>query len=378
MGKNQAGEVSGREAWPIACYRAGHRAIVPSPFQLRCCTILPNRRSRKVDTPRISIIIPTYNRPGFLAQAVQSVLAQTLPTHEIIIVDDGSPLSCAPAISNIASRDARIKLFKLETNRGVSTARNFGLEKSSGDFIIFLDDDDLLFPEMSRISYEHLQANPDSCVAYGWSCFFADRDCSENTQQETYVSFQKPDEILYINKYESIPTIEAQPFSALLQTCIQISSSMIRKKSLNGFLFPDDLRRAEDVYFWLRLAASGHKFLAINECLSFHRIHPLRSLSRTASADDLNLLYKKLSNSGMITNELDILLMHMRFCLRLRHMDRLQSLRHAAMFLRHFLRPMTIASQSKNILMIVISKLRRRRHYHKLGKALAEMRTKSC
>ena len=89
--------------------------------------------------PLVSVIIPVYNRAEYLAQAVASVLAQTHPAVEVMVVDDGS--TCDVLSSLKASEGVRV--FRKE-NGGQGSARNFGLSRAAGDFVLFLDDDDLL------------------------------------------------------------------------------------------------------------------------------------------------------------------------------------------------------------------------------------------
>ena len=98
----------------------------------------------------ISVIVPVHNAAGTLEAAVSSVLAQTFSDFELILVDDGgtdgSPLLC----EGLAQRDRRIRVFHME-DRGVSAARNLGLEEARGERIAFLDADDVLHPSMLRV-----------------------------------------------------------------------------------------------------------------------------------------------------------------------------------------------------------------------------------
>src|SRR5262249_49089948 len=98
--------------------------------------------------PKVSVIIPTRNRPEFLEECVRSVLAQTSSVYETIIVNDGSDTQYLTELEQIANSNDSIHLYNLPTNRGRSFSRNFGLNQAQGDFILFLDDDDLLDPEM--------------------------------------------------------------------------------------------------------------------------------------------------------------------------------------------------------------------------------------
>lgn len=95
------------------------------------------------DNPKVSIIIPVYNLAGFVEQAIQSILDQTYSHWELLVIDDGSTDQSAEKIQKFLSLDSRIRYF-FQDNSGVSNARNFGLSKATGEFILFLDADDLL------------------------------------------------------------------------------------------------------------------------------------------------------------------------------------------------------------------------------------------
>jgi glycosyltransferase involved in cell wall biosynthesis len=111
---------------------------------------------------RVSVIIPYYNQPAYLAEAVSSVEQQTYPNIEIIVVDDGSP---APADS-ILPQGSGIRIIRTE-NRGVSAARNFGFQRCSGEYLIFLDADDRLCPDAVATHLQELCERPDTGLSFG-------------------------------------------------------------------------------------------------------------------------------------------------------------------------------------------------------------------
>ena len=105
----------------------------------------------------ISIIIPAYNAADYLAQTIESVLNQTYSDFELILIDDGSTDRTREIIKDYQCKDARIKYFYKE-NGGVSSARNLGLQKATGDFVSFLDSDDLWDRRFLELMYHKLVA----------------------------------------------------------------------------------------------------------------------------------------------------------------------------------------------------------------------------
>lgn len=94
-------------------------------------------------TTKVSVIIPVYNTEKYVRQAVESILLQTLKDIEIIIVNDGSTDGSITILEELAAQDERIKLFSQE-NQGLSVTRNVGLSHSTGEYVYFMDSDDLL------------------------------------------------------------------------------------------------------------------------------------------------------------------------------------------------------------------------------------------
>ena len=93
--------------------------------------------------PKVSVIIPVYNTEKYVRQAVESIRQQTLKDIEIIIVNDGSTDGSMTILEELAAQDERIKLFSQE-NQGLSVTRNVGLSHSTGEYVYFMDSDDLL------------------------------------------------------------------------------------------------------------------------------------------------------------------------------------------------------------------------------------------
>ena len=110
----------------------------------------------------VSVVIPCYNQAHFLGEAIESVLAQTYPHREIVVVDDGSPDNTR----EVASRYPGVRYVRQE-NQGLAAARNTGLRHSSGSYLVFLDADDRLLPEALEVGLRQLQIGLPGVVTRG-------------------------------------------------------------------------------------------------------------------------------------------------------------------------------------------------------------------
>ena len=106
-------------------------------------------------SPLISVIVPVYKVEKYLPACLDSLLAQTYRNFELIVVNDGSPDSCWQIMQRYAAQDARVRIFNKE-NGGVSSARNFGLDVARGEYIGFVDSDDLVLPQYLEWLYDAL------------------------------------------------------------------------------------------------------------------------------------------------------------------------------------------------------------------------------
>jgi glycosyltransferase involved in cell wall biosynthesis len=118
-----------------------------------------------MDSPTVSIIIPTYNRASFLRKAIQSVLQQTYRNFEIIVVDDGSTDDTLESIGEMHNRVT----YLYQAHKGRSAARNYGIQVSKGEYIAFLDSDDQYLPQKLELQIKFLENNPSLGMVYSWS-----------------------------------------------------------------------------------------------------------------------------------------------------------------------------------------------------------------
>jgi len=107
--------------------------------------------------PLVSVVIPTYNRCGYLQQAIESVLSQSCGDFEVIVVDDGSTDETAQVIAKFS--DERVR-YLYQSNAGRSAARNWGMGAARGMYLAFLDDDDLYLPHKLASQVAFLESHP--------------------------------------------------------------------------------------------------------------------------------------------------------------------------------------------------------------------------
>lgn len=206
--------------------------------------------------PLVSIIIPTFNRKHFIADAIDSCLAQTYENCEIIVVDDGSSDGTADFLGE--RYGDQIELVT-QVNRGPGIARNRGIAAARGEFVHFLDADDQLHERKIEIGIDVFQRFPHVSVIYTHYQFVA---TDGSTPLETPPFERFSDDV----------------FCELLRTTgchILISSSMYRTNALraiDGFADDAEFRSAEDWDLFLRLAAE-YRFHAIDQRLVYRRMH---------------------------------------------------------------------------------------------------------
>lgn len=192
--------------------------------------------------PLISVISPVYNAEKTIRETIESVLNQTLTDFELIIVNDGSQDATLEVISSI--QDLRIKVFSY-ANAGVSASRNRGIIQATGEYISFIDADDLWTPDKLEAQFNALKEHPEAAIAYSWT------DWIDESSQLIGAGVHQ--------------TASGNVYGKLLLGDFIGSGSnpLIRKQALvevGGF--DQSLVHAEDWDLWLRLAARYH-FIAV-------------------------------------------------------------------------------------------------------------------
>jgi len=204
--------------------------------------------------PLVSIIMPAYNASAFIHSSINSVLEQSYLNWELIVVDDGSIDDTSLLVEEI--EDHRIRLIR-KVNEGVAAARNTGLKIARGEYIGFLDSDDLWLPEKLSEQVAFMESNPEYVFTYtNYSSFIDSNEEIPNKQLEPFIIEDTKNRLLVFN------------FIATL-TVIARSSSV---RSVGGF--DESLFGPEDWDLWLKLSAVGD-FGFIDSSLGKYREHDL-------------------------------------------------------------------------------------------------------
>ena len=215
----------------------------------------------------VSVIIPTYNRGWVVEAAVDSVLEQDYPHVELIVVDDGS-MDDTPGL--LALYGNRITVCRQE-NRGVSSARNRGIEKSSGELIAFLDSDDTWTPRKLSCQVAFFRNNPDALICQ---------------TEEIWIRNGKR-----VNPKKIHQKLSGMIFEPSLNLClVSPSSVMMRREFFDHVgLFDETLPACEDYDLWLRASANYPVYL-IDDPLTVKRGGHEDQLSRQWGLDKYRIL----------------------------------------------------------------------------------------
>lgn len=205
--------------------------------------------------PKVAVVTAAYNCEPFISKTIESVLSQTLADFEMIIVDDGSTDGTATAIRSF--QDERITLISTE-NRGVSCARNRGLEECLAPLVVFLDGDDLLFANALEQMVRTLNKHADQVACFGHHI--------KIDEHGEAVGGRKPSALKTMPSEDTLRHLLIRNFicngGAL---CIRTASA----RAVGGF--DPEIRFAEDREFWGRLAALSD-FVAIPDVLLKYRV----------------------------------------------------------------------------------------------------------
>ncbi len=206
------------------------------------------------DQPLVSIIIPTYNRAHLIGETLNSVLAQTYPNWECIVVDDGSTDDTKAIVTAYSKRDARFQYFSRPTNKpkGANACRNYGYEKSDGQFVQWFDSDDLMHPEKLTKKIGYALAEKAAVVIDTF------------TTQKNVV----------LNEDPKVEIFESSTFYVdyiLGKKPVITNDVMVKRSIIKELRFNEQLHKAQEFEFFTRLFAQSLTYCFVDLPLTHYR-----------------------------------------------------------------------------------------------------------
>ena len=238
----------------------------------------PNTLSR----PFFSVIMPIYNRAGFLTTSITSVLNQTFTDFELFCVDDGSTDSSVSIINDFAKKDKRVRPVELKQNEGRCVARNTGIELAAADWICFLDSDDIFYPNHLETHYNLIQQNPK------YQLFATEQIISGKTKKYSNPKLRK--NIQEINLKDII-----------LTSSLQINQLCFNKTKIDTRFTDENIPVSED-WLFTRMLLLKNPMLKVNTVTNELLDHPNRTM-RLISAEDF-VLWKEMTVMMFINSPL--------------------------------------------------------------------------
>lgn len=265
---------------------------------------------------QVSVIIPTRNRPELLQDALHSVLSQTRPAHEVLIVDDHSDAQHQGKLESLLRLSPTLKSLRMPTSQGVSAARNAGLEASTGEAVLFLDDDDLLHPAMLEETASVLEREPAiDIVNCCYEMFFTPESPDPPWPAALLFNPRLLDRhpLRLVDSSNPAPALENDPFGSFLRYFIPIHSSLLRRRAISDLRFPEHLQQGEDTFFFLSLAERKRQFRQIQKTLVLIRRHGHNTTrSRRQYFEQIPHFYHSLLDSKMVKKRQDRFLIHLK------------------------------------------------------------------
>lgn len=212
--------------------------------------------------PLVSVVMPAYNARPFIEEAIRSVLSQDYPSIELTVIDDGSKDGTPELAEQFGSR---VKVLR-QKNAGPAAARNRGIAAALGDFIAFLDADDVWLPGKVALQVQYLQDHPDVGVVFGGFLRWHSQPDGTFLTPPTPINLDTPLNIVAEHSgwiYKDI----------LLESVISIITAMVRRTVIEKVGDLDEsLATGEDYDFWLRVS---QQFRAdkLDRTLAYYRMH---------------------------------------------------------------------------------------------------------
>ena len=196
--------------------------------------------------PKVSVIMPAHNAANTIQEAIASVLEQDYPNKELIIIDDGS----TDATRQIVSDHQPAVMLLTQTNQGAGAARNLGITRSQGEYIAFIDADDIWLPGKLSHQVQHLQSMPQVDMVYTRWLVWSPPEPPTHPAPTTAIAPASG----AASGADIVPEHSGWLYNRLLFTSLLLTSTVVMRRSLvdRVGLFSADLKRGQDYDYWLR------------------------------------------------------------------------------------------------------------------------------
>ena len=210
--------------------------------------------------PKVSVIIPLYNKGKYIARALDSVFSQTYQDYEVIVVDDGSTDNGPEIVKQY--NDPRLRLIHQE-NAGPGAARNKGISESKGEFLSFLDADDEWLPEFLEEGIYALSENPQ-CSSF-CSCYYMGEEKEDKSEAFKKLGFGNG--VYKVNRGDRLPKVSAMVRFVRTWAGIHQKTNVT---NLGGFYDRFKCKRGEDTFLWLPYIFNNELFFKIQPLVWYH------------------------------------------------------------------------------------------------------------
>jgi glycosyltransferase involved in cell wall biosynthesis len=214
----------------------------------------------------VSVIVPVYNVEKYIAETIRSILAQTYTNFELLVIDDESPDRSVEICQQF--QDPRLKIIR-QKNRGLAGARNAGIRHAQGDYLAFLDGDDLWLPEKLEKHVQHLESSPTVGISFSRSEFIDGDGNSLRVYQMPKLKNITAQHLLCRNPIGngSAPVIRREVFEEI---CFQDNIY----GAVEDFYFDESFRQSEDIECWFRIVMQTFwQIEGIPDALTLYRVN---------------------------------------------------------------------------------------------------------
>jgi GalNAc5-diNAcBac-PP-undecaprenol beta-1,3-glucosyltransferase len=243
---------------------------------------------------KVSAILATYNRANLIAGALKSIQAQSYQNWECLIIDDGSKDETQQISQAWIKRDPRFKYYKRngKYKKGLSGARNMGLDLAKGDFILFVDDDDFLHPLNFQICLDYLNEKELFFCRYAKKPFFFPQQKFEIPSDE--LEYHKP---MKVNRNQINEIIRGD--LAFASCCVMWKVECFEEM---GLRFMEDLKYAEEWELFTRIILKGYEGISIDKVLYYNRKHEHSNTGEFQRRDPVRVSSKIIASKRIIRN----------------------------------------------------------------------------